>query len=45
VITVDQLTKRFGGNIAVDSLGFNVKRGEIFAIVGAGRCGKSTLLR
>jgi ABC-2 type transport system ATP-binding protein len=45
VITVDQLTKRFGGNIAVDSLGFNVKRGEIFGIVGPDGAGKSTLLR
>lgn len=45
MITVDQLTKRFGGNIAVDSLGFNVKRGEIFGIVGPDGAGKSTLLR
>jgi len=45
VITVDQLTKRFGGNIAVDSLGFDVRKGEIFGIVGPDGAGKSTLLR
>lgn len=45
MITVESLTKRFGENRAVDSLSFEVKKGEIFGIVGPDGAGKSTLLR
>jgi ABC-2 type transport system ATP-binding protein len=45
VITVTDITKRFGDNVAVDSLGFTVNQGEIFGIVGPDGSGKSTLLR
>jgi len=45
VITVNSLTKNFGGNRAVDSLDFEVRKGEIFGIVGPDGAGKSTLLR
>ena len=45
MIEVRDITKRFGGIVAVDSLGFTVNRGEIFGIVGPDGSGKSTLLR
>ena len=45
MITVERLSKSFGGNTAVDSLSFNVRKGEIFGIVGPDGAGKSTLLR
>ncbi len=45
MIQVRNLTKRFGDITAVDNLSFEVKRGEIFGIVGPDGAGKSTLLR
>jgi ABC-2 type transport system ATP-binding protein len=45
VITVDQLTKRFGDFIAVDHISFQVGRGEIFGFLGANGAGKTTAMR
>jgi len=45
VITVRNLTRRFSGITAVDDLSFEVRKGEIFGIVGPDGAGKSTLLR
>ncbi|MBK5269937.1 MAG: ABC transporter ATP-binding protein [Bacteroidia bacterium] len=45
VIHVDQLTKRFGDFTAVDSISFDVKRGEIFGFLGANGAGKTTAMR
>jgi ABC-2 type transport system ATP-binding protein len=44
-ITVDQLSKRFNGFTAVDSLSFAVEEGEIFGLLGPNGAGKSTLIR
>ncbi len=45
MITASGLSKSFRGTVAVDSLDFTVKKGEIFGIVGPDGSGKSTLLR
>jgi ABC-2 type transport system ATP-binding protein len=45
VIAVKNITKRFGDITAVDDLSFEVRKGEIFGIVGPDGAGKSTLLR
>ena len=45
MIEVQNISKHFGDISAVSSLTFNVKRGEIFGIVGPDGAGKSTLLR
>ena len=45
VISVDQLTKRFGAFTAVNAVTFDVKRGEIFGFLGANGAGKTTAMR
>jgi len=39
------LTKRFGGFVAVDGLTFSVPRGEVFGFLGANGAGKTTAIR
>lgn len=45
VISVNRLTKRFGSFVAVDSITFNVRKGEIFGFLGANGAGKTTAMR
>lgn len=45
VIKTDTLTKRFGDFIAVNSITFEVKKGEIFGFLGANGAGKTTAMR
>lgn len=45
VITVRNLTKKFGSFTAVDHISFDVKKGEIFGFLGANGAGKTTAMR
>lgn len=45
VIEVRDLTKRYGRNIVHQHLDFDVRRGEIVAVVGGSGSGKTTLVR
>ena len=45
VITAKNLTKKFGNFTAVDSITFEVERGEIFGFLGANGAGKTTAMR
>src|SRR4051812_22922350 len=44
-VEVENLTKRFGDFVAVDSLSFAVEHGEVFGLLGPNGAGKSTLIR
>jgi branched-chain amino acid transport system ATP-binding protein len=43
VLTVEHLTMRFGGLVAVNDLSFDVGRGEITAMIGPNGAGKTTV--
>jgi ABC-2 type transport system ATP-binding protein len=44
-IEVSNLTKRFGHLVAVDHIGFEVNKGEIFGFLGPNGAGKTTTIR
>jgi ABC-2 type transport system ATP-binding protein len=44
VIEVDNLSKRYGDQVAVDDLSFTVEKGEIFGILGPNGAGKTTVV-
>src|SRR3990172_7407042 len=44
-IETDQLTKRFGDVLAVDSVNLRVKQGEIYGFLGLNGAGKTTTIR
>ncbi len=43
LLSLRNLTRRYGGNIAVNDVGFDVAEGEILGIMGANGAGKTTL--
>jgi len=45
ILEVNKLTKQYTTVLAVDSVSFNVKSGEIFALIGSNGAGKTTTIR
>jgi ABC-2 type transport system ATP-binding protein len=45
MIDTDNLTKKFGSQIAVDNLTLHVKEGEVFGLLGPNGAGKTTTVR
>lgn len=43
-IVVKNLTKKYGADIAVDNLSFQVKKGKVFGLIGANGAGKSSTI-
>jgi putrescine transport system ATP-binding protein len=44
-IIIRGVSKTYGGFTAVDNVSLSIYKGEMFALVGASGCGKTTLLR
>jgi len=45
MITVEDLRKRYDGNLILDGLNFTVKDGEIYGLLGPNGSGKSTTMK
>ena len=45
VVRVDRLTRRYGTLTAVEDVSFDVRRGEMFGVIGPDGAGKTTTLR
>jgi ABC-2 type transport system ATP-binding protein len=45
VIQLDRLTKRFGGQVALDRVSMDVPAGSVFALLGENGAGKSTAIK
>jgi iron(III) transport system ATP-binding protein len=43
-VTVENLTKRFGSNVVLNELNFEIADGELFTLLGPSGCGKTTTL-
>lgn len=43
-VTIENLTKKFGDNIAVNNLSVTMESGKMIALLGPSGCGKSTIL-
>ena len=45
ILEVKDLKKSFGDHVVLESINTTVRKGEVIAIIGPSRCGKSTFLR
>lgn len=45
IIRVEAISKHFGGTVALNNVSFEIKKGEIHAIVGENGAGKSTMMK
>ena len=45
ILTTQNLTKKYGKNVAIEGVGLHVKEGEIYGLIGRNGAGKTTIMR
>ena len=45
MITIQNLSKRYGNNTVLKDISIQLEAGKIYGLVGANGCGKTTLMR
>ena len=45
VLKTKELTKRFGGKLAVSNVDMHIREGEVYGLIGENGAGKTTIMR
>ncbi|MDR1067832.1 MAG: ATP-binding cassette domain-containing protein, partial [Clostridiales Family XIII bacterium] len=45
ILSAEGLTKRYGNNVILENVSFDIEQGEVISVIGPSGTGKSTLLR
>ena len=45
ILKIENLSKRYGKNLVLEDISFEVEKGEFLSLLGPSGCGKTTILR